>query len=126
MSVKFFRCPSCGNVIYLMEGDINNIRCCGKEMDELVPASVEASTEKHIPEITEVDGRLDIQVGSSIHPMIEKHYIEWIAAENIDGNMHIKYLTPGVEPKVTFCNHHRKIRHIYAYCNIHGLWVKNL
>ena len=126
MNGKFFRCSNCGNVIYLMNGDINNVRCCEKKMDELVPGSVDASSEKHVPEAYDINGRLDIQVGSVIHPMLEKHYIEWIAVENEDGNMHIKYLKPGDEPKVSFCNHHRKIHRIYAYCNIHGLWAKDL
>ena len=45
----FYRCPICGNVIGLIEGDSNNIKCCGQKMELIVANSVEASTEKHKP-----------------------------------------------------------------------------
>lgn len=126
MKGKFFRCSVCGNVVYQMNEETRHLTCCGKEMEELVPSVVDVAAEKHVPCVEDVDGRVDVQVGSIIHPMLEKHYIEWVAAENEDGNIHIKYLKPGDEPKVNFCNHHKKIRCIYAYCNLHGLWVHEI
>ena len=44
---KFYICEHCGNIV----GKINDagvpLMCCGQKMKELVPGTVEASTEKH-------------------------------------------------------------------------------
>ncbi len=125
MAGKFYRCSICGNIVYLVEGDINHIVCCGKPMDLMVPGTVEASLEKHIPYVTEQDGRLTVQIGSTMHPSLDEHHIEWVAAVS-DDSVKIKYLKSGKDPVVHFGNKHGKIKKILAYCNIHGLWEKEL
>lgn len=37
-----------------------------------------AATEKHVPVIEKVDSGYKAAIGSTLHPMEEKHYIEWI------------------------------------------------
>ena len=123
MNGKFFRCSKCGNIIYLMEGDASRISCCGESMEELIPGFAEASREKHIPCVTIADGKVSVQVGSAVHPMLDGHYIEWIAAEKSDGDITIKYLKPGEEPSASFCITDGRISRVYAYCNLHGLWM---
>ena len=48
-SMKFYRCPVCGNIITVVEGNVSPVRCCGKELEELVPNTQEGAVEKHIP-----------------------------------------------------------------------------
>lgn len=53
--MKFYKCPICGNIITVIDGDIKRIRCCGKEMEELVANSVDASVEKHVPVVEKME-----------------------------------------------------------------------
>lgn len=122
---KFYRCPICGNIVYVVEGNGSHLVCCGKPMEEIVPASVDAAKEKHVPSIKDDDGRLTVQIGEVMHPSLENHYIEWVASEGDDA-ITIKYLKSGDDPVVHFCNRHRDIKRVLSYCNLHGLWEKEL
>ena len=84
--------------------------------------SVDAAREKHVPVVElQRDGHvINVTVGSTEHPMEEKHYIEWIALET-DGRLEIHYLKPGQTP-TTFFAGGVKSGTAYAYCNLHGLW----
>lgn len=90
---------------------------------ELVAGSTDAAQEKHVPDIKiESDGRLiHVTVGSTEHPMLEEHYIEWIALAT-DGKLCIKHLKPGDEPSTKFGACCSEGGTVYAYCNLHGLW----
>ena len=55
-------------------------------MQELVPGTVDAAKEKHIPEVV-VDGqKVTVTVGSVEHPMVPEHYIEWVSIQTKFGN----------------------------------------
>jgi len=118
-AVAFYKCEVCGNQVVLIKKGGGELVCCGKPMTELKANTTEASTEKHIPVATRENGKINVQVGSAIHPMKEEHYIEWIALVSDDG-IRIISLKPGDEPKAVFCD--RENAEVYAYCNIHGLW----
>ena len=95
--------------------------CCGQKMTELVPGTVEASHEKHIPEVL-VDGdRVVIKVGSVLHPMSEEHSILWVSLET-DRGTYRKNLKVGADPAASFLLVDEKPIAAYAYCNLHGLW----
>ncbi len=85
--------------------------------------SVDASVEKHVP-FCEIKGdKVYVTIGEIVHPMEEDHYIEWIAM--VKGNKIVKYLLkPNDEPKAIF--DYEKDSTIYAYCNKHGLWKKEI
>ncbi len=70
-------------------------------MIELIPGSVDAATEKHVPVVTLSGNTVTVNVGSVTHPMQEAHYIQRIAMETNQGNQ-IKYLKPDTAPEVTF------------------------
>ena len=53
-----------------------NIKCCGEEMIELVPNSVDAAFEKHVPNYEIIEEYIIVNVN---HVMEEEHFIEWIA-----------------------------------------------
>ena len=120
-NVKFYICPHCGNIVEMIHDAGVNPVCCGQKMDELVPGSVEASHEKHIPAVDVDDGILAVKVGSVEHPMAEEHWIEWVELVS-DKSIQRKYLKPGEAPKVRFLLNGEKPLAVYAYCNLHGLW----
>lgn len=116
----FYKCQECGTVVYVLSGDGSKL-----PLKNLVANSIDASKEKHVPFVTVEENKIKVQVGEVLHPMLAEHYIEWIAAEGDDG-MKISYLKPGEVPEATFCNKNNWIKRVYAYCNLHGLWVKEL
>ena len=99
------------------------VKSCGQKMKEIIPGSVEASHEKHIPEFVVEGNKVIVTVGSVEHPMLPEHYIEWVSIQTKQGNQR-KQLTPGSAPKVCFslCEGD-SVEAVYAYCNLHGLWV---
>lgn len=122
--IKFFICRTCGNLVSLVNEGGGTLVCCGNEMEELVPNTVDAATEKHVP-VIEVEGnKVTVKVGSVAHPMKEEHYIQWIYLETNEG-VQRKCLKPGDEPKAVFAlNDGDKVVSAYEYCNLHGLWKK--
>lgn len=86
--------------------------------------SVDAAKEKHVPAVElQRDGHIiHVQVGEVAHPMEPDHYIEWIALDT-DGRLEVHALKPGQTP-ATFFAGGVKTGRVYAYCNLHGLWVK--
>ncbi|HHX73203.1 MAG TPA: desulfoferrodoxin, partial [Clostridiales bacterium] len=78
-------CKHCGNLVGMIDDRGVSIICCGEKTEELVANTVEASREKHLPEVT-VDGNtVKAKVGSSLHPMIPEHYIDWIYVQTEQG-----------------------------------------
>jgi superoxide reductase len=120
--MKFYVCEHCGNKITFVENKGVPVMCCGQKMTELVPNTVDAAQEKHVP-VYEVNGdTVCVKVGSVEHPMLEEHYIEWIALKTAQGNQR-KALKPGDKPEACFkiCDGD-KVEAVYAYCNLHSLW----
>lgn len=118
---KIFICNTCGNIVGMVFDSGVNMVCCGEEMEELVPNTVEASVEKHLP-VVEIEGNLvKVNVGSADHPMIPEHYIEWIYIQTEKGGQR-KNLSPGEAPNAVFALENDKVVAAYAYCNLHGLW----
>ena len=115
----FYKCPICGNIIGLISGDINHIRCCGVEMELMVANSQDAATEKHVPVYEKEGDNLIVRVGEVEHPMEEDHYIMWIAQVSDNQTTRIR-LHPNQKPEVRF--KYIPESTIYAYCNKHGLW----
>ncbi len=122
MKMKFYRCAHCGQIVAVVKGTGVPIMCCGEAMQEIVPGSVDALVEKHVPFIETSGSKVTVSVGSTEHPMLPEHYIEWIALETKFGNQR-KALNPGDEPKACFalCDGDEVIS-AYAYCNLHSLW----
>ena len=124
-NTKFYVCPHCGNLVEMVNDAGVNPVCCGQKMKELVPNTVEASGEKHIPAVTLGDGFVEVNVGSVDHPMVDVHWIECVKLVTDKGN-HRKSLNPGEAPNVKFLLGEEKPLAVYAYCNLHGLWKTEL
>lgn len=118
---KFFICEHCGNIVTKIQDKKVPVFCCGQKMTELVPGTVEASTEKHIPVPTVEGNTVTVEAGSVAHPMVEEHFIMWIYLQTDKGGQ-FKYLNAGEAPKAVFALADEKPEAVYAYCNLHGLW----
>ncbi|MBQ4105195.1 MAG: desulfoferrodoxin [Clostridia bacterium] len=122
---KFFICEHCGNIIGLINDAGVPMKCCGQNMTELVPGTVDASLEKHVPVVT-VDGdTVKVEIGAVAHPMVEEHSILWVYLETDRGGQR-KNLAVGSDPVVSFALCDEKPVAVYAYCNLHGLWKTDL
>lgn len=122
MELKFYQCQHCGNIVAFVKASGAPISCCGQAMTEIVPGTVDAAVEKHVPVVELKGSTVTVAVGEVAHPMQPEHYIEWIAISTDRGNQR-KKLEPGEEPKVSFalCEG-EKVAAAYAYCNLHSLW----
>lgn len=123
MAVEFYRCELCGNMLALMKNGGGTLVCCGQDMKKLNANTTDAAQEKHVPAISKADGKIEVAVGSTLHPMLAEHYIEWIALVTED-KVEIKFLKPGEEPKAAF--NAVESGEIYEYCNLHGLWKASI
>ena len=122
MDMKFYICEHCGNIIAKVKDAGVPVVCCGEKMKELVPNTEDAAQEKHVP-VYEVKGNVvEVNVGAADHPMLEEHFIEWVALQTDKGNQR-KALRPGAAPHATFALlDGEQVEAVYAYCNLHGLW----
>lgn len=122
--MKFYRCAHCGNIIAFLENKGVPVMCCGQKMDEIIPGSVDAAAEKHVP-VIKIDGdTVTVCVGDVAHPMTEPHHIAWIVLETEHG-FQKKDLDPTGEPCTVFKLANDKAVAAYAYCNLHGLWKQD-
>lgn len=124
MKTLFYRCETCGNLVMKVHDGGGQLVCCGSPMTELKANSTDAATEKHVPAVTRDGNAIKVQVGSTPHPMLEEHYIMWIAAVQEGKRAQIAYLKPGGEPKAEFAICDGPVE-VYEYCNLHGLWIAN-
>ena len=99
--MKFYVCETCGNFVGMIKEAGVPMMCCGKKMKELVPGTSDGAFEKHVP-VYKVEGnKVIVTVGSVEHPMVEEHYIEWIAIETVKGAQR-KVWKPGEKTCVEF------------------------
>ncbi len=124
-ATKFYICEHCGNIIGMVHDSGVPVVCCGQKMTRLEPGTVEASHEKHIPVVSIEDGKVKVDIGSVPHPMIDEHFIQWVYLQTDRGGQR-KCLSPGDAPEVNFALAEEKPVAVFAYCNLHGLWVAEL
>ena len=120
MKAKFYKCSHCGNVVVKFVDAGVPVVCCGEKMEELVPNTVEASGEKHIPVVTLIgNGRIKVEVGSVPHPMLEEHHISFIYVETARGGIRVDLKD---KPEAEIYVGDEEVVAVYEYCNLHGLW----
>lgn len=122
MEQKYYKCSVCGKIIAVVKDTPVPVMCCGKKMEEIIPGTVDAAVEKHVPVYK--------QDGDPFNIMLFKHGMLYFTYGNIDliavqtdAGIYRKALKPGDEPKACFalcCG--EKLEAVYAYCNLHGLW----
>ncbi|MGB3341661.1 MAG: desulfoferrodoxin [bacterium] len=117
---QIFKCEICGNIIEILHSGAGQLVCCDQPMKSVVENSEDAAEEKHVPVIERSPEGILVKIGSTPHPMEEKHYIEWVQVI-ADKESYRKFLSPGNEPEALFRIEADNVI-ARAYCNIHGLW----
>ena len=121
---EIYVCEICGNMVATVYGSAGTLVCCNQDMNHIEEQTAEMKTEKHVPMI-EVDGnKVTITVGSTIHPMTDEHWIEWIEILTDDGKSYRQFLKPTDEPIAVFLVE-SKVVSAREHCNLHGLWVNS-
>ncbi len=118
--LQIYKCAVCGNIVEVVYGSTGELVCCGQPMELLDEKTADAATEKHMPVIEKIDGGYKVTVGSTLHPMEEKHYIEWIELL-ADGKAYRQFLNPGDAPEAVFNVADDSVT-AREHCNVHGLW----
>ena len=119
--LKIYRCDKCKKIHVELQGSKCPTMCCDQPMVLLTANTTDGATEKHVPVVTREGNKLSVSVGSVEHPMIDAHYIQFVALET-EGGFRIAYLNPGEKPCVDFLADEKVIA-VYEYCNLHGLWM---
>ncbi len=118
--MKFYVCPSCGNVIN-NTGNAN-ISCCGRKLSPLI---AKPADEMHAAIVEEIEGEYYI---TFTHEMSKAHFLSFVAYVTSDRVLFVKLYpeqTPALRlPKMSG----GKLKHkfsgkLYYYCSQHGLWV---
>lgn len=115
---------ACENaVFYLVSGEKEKALQCAKGAFTLLDSSqAEGAGEKHLPEVKKDGSRIQVRVGSVLHPMSAEHSIEWIFLETKKGGQFRRF-TPDNEPTAEFVvAPDDEAVAVYAYCNLHGFW----
>lgn len=118
--LEIYKCEVCGNIVEVLHSGAGELVCCGQPMNLMEAGTVDAAKEKHVPVIDKTADGFKVTVGDVLHPMEEKHYIEWIELV-ADGKAYRRFLSPDQKPEAEFCVKADKVT-AREYCNIHGLW----
>jgi DNA-binding XRE family transcriptional regulator len=114
--VKFYICPSCGNVLFSTgEADIS---CCGRKLVEL--ESVKAGIVNHSMVVEEIENDYFITID---HEMTKTHYISFVAFIGYDRVLIVK-LYPEQNAEIRFPK--MPGSKLLAFCNEHGLWERKV
>lgn len=117
--ISFFRCEKCGNIVALIQKGGGTLSCCDQAMTQLIANTTDAAKEKHVPVVQKTGDKIQVTVGSTPHPMLPEHYIQWIALVSGD-KVEFRFLKPGQAPKAEFDAVESGT--VYEYCNLHSLW----
>jgi len=118
--MQVYKCGMCGNITEVLHGGPGELVCCGQPMELLEEKTADKTTEKHVPVIEKTEKGYRVTVGTTLHPMVDAHYIEWIELL-VEGVVHRAYLNPGDEPSAEFCVKAGEVS-AREFCNVHLLW----
>ncbi len=119
-----YKCDLCGNIVEVAHVGGGTLVCCGQEMNLLEEKSADSTTEKHVPLIEPIQGGYKVTVGSTLHPVKDEHFIQWIELITESETL-ITFLNPGDEPVAIFKTDEKAVK-AREYCNLHGLWKNEL
>lgn len=129
---EIYKCEVCGNIVEVLHTGVGELVCCNQPMILQETKTEDEGVEKHLPVIEELPANVcqgkdgfRVKIGENEHPSDENHYIEWIELNTTEDKSGKKYLKPGEKPEVEFYTR-KEVVSIRVYCNIHGLWEKNV
>ena len=120
---KCKKCKKCRATVQVLD-DCNcpcGFECCGEKMETVIPNSVDASAEKHVPTYERDGDYINVKVN---HVMEKNHYIERISLvmEHEQFTLKLGPNFPPAEAKFPYISGPT----IYEYCSQHGLWKKDV
>ena len=118
-----YKCDKCGAVVETLWNSAQTLSCCGEEMKELVPNSVEASKEKHIPVVERQGCKVTVKVGSVAHPMTKEHYILFVELIAGDTVLRHDFKEGDAVAEAVFYVEENIPVVAREYCNLHGFWT---
>ncbi|MEA4932494.1 MAG: desulfoferrodoxin family protein [Lawsonibacter sp.] len=81
---------------------------------------------KHVPVVKNNSNIVAVEIGAVPHAMTEAHYINWVYIQTEKGGQR-KAFTPNDKPTVYFAlTEDGKVLRAFVYCNLHGLWMKEI
>ena len=112
------------HMIEVYGDEVLDLTCAGAPLKAIVPNTVDAAKEKHVPVATydAAKNEVHVSVGSVAHPMTEEHLIAYIILVTKKGVQRVN-LTATDAPEVTFrlMDGDTPVK-VLEYCNLHGLW----
>ncbi len=124
--MQYFLCNHCGNITELVRDGGAPLHCCGEKMRRMDEDGMIGPAEKHLPKVKIEDGCVFVSVAETPHPMSEEHYIGWIALTTDKGTQRKAFLPSDVPEALFPLLKGEKPLEVYAFCNLHGLWKKDL
>lgn len=123
--MKFYKCMKCKKIVIEAVGSpCEMLTCCEQPMKLMKAGESDGATEKHVPVVEQNGKNIKVSVGSVEHPMLEEHFIQFVAVETTKGFQQ-KYLKPAEKPVAEFTlAEGEDFVAAYEYCNLHGLWKK--
>ena len=119
---EVYKCSESGQIVEVLVGG----ECGVAGMEHVVENTTDAATEKHVPVVEKIEGGYRVTVGEVEHPMTEEHHIAFIYLETENGVTR-KDLDHTGKPEAVFAlAEGEKPVAVYEYCNLHGLWKKEL
>ena len=89
IDAKFYRNKETGAVVYGVAGNVE-----AADLELLQAGVTDGAAEKHVPFVTREGNTITVRVGEVAHPMLEEHYIEFIALVSENGTQFAQ-LKPG-------------------------------
>ena len=120
---QIYKCAKCGNIIESLWDGKPDLICCGEVMKKLVPNTIDASKEKHVPVIVREGNKVTVKVGSAPHPMVPDHYILFV--ELLQGQKVYRhdFKQGDTKAEAVFCiEDNGQALTAREFCNLHGLW----
>ena len=124
--LELYKCTVCGNMVEVILPSIGELFCCGKPMQLLKANEQDDIAEKHLPVFVEKEDGIEVRIGTTLHPMTEEHYIQFI--ETIFDNknhVELQYYKPQDMP-ILVLKEKLGLEKARAFCNLHGLWESEL
>ena len=116
-----YYCNSCNNVVESLWDGGHDMQCCGENMVELKPNTVDAAQEKHVPVVVRDGNKVTVKVGEAPHPMGADHYILFVEVLAGDKVYRHDFKEGDTVAEATFLVEEQEVKD-RAFCNLHGFW----
>lgn len=117
---QVYKCNICGNIVDVLHAGMGQLVCCNAPMELMEEKNQDEGLEKHLPIIEKKGDKAIVRVGEVLHPMEEKHFIEWIEVIS-ENSSWLKFLSPGDKPEIEIMTKDSNLT-ARSFCNVHGLW----